>query len=111
MALYCVTLTGVTVSEDVCNCRLVRNYSFLLEIEDAVALENAKIPWTSQKFCVSNVILTATGAGVVVVLILVLVAVVLVTWRCTKCLGKSSRDDQDSTRTPSELRAELGNGK
>ena len=104
MALYCVT--GVTVSE------YVRNYSFLLEIEDAVALENAKIPWTSQEFCVSNLILTAAGAGAVVVLILVLVAVVLVTRRCTKWrLGKSSRDDQNSTRTPSELRAELGNGK
>ena len=112
MALYCVTLTGATVSEDVCNCMLVRNYSFLLEIEDAVALENAKIPWTSQEFCATTEQLIAWGAAAIVGLILVAVALILVTWRCTKCLGKSSSmDGENSTGTPSEIRAELGNGR
>ena len=79
----------------------------MLEIEDAVALENTKIPWTSQEFCATTEQLIAWGAAAIVGLILVAVALILVTWRCTKCLAWRQDDEQ----TPSEIKAELENGK
>ena len=81
----------------------------MLEVEDAVAMESSKTPWTAQKRCATTMELIAIGAPIIAGLLLISVGLVLVTWRCTKCLA-SNKDDQNSTRTPSEL-AEMGNGK
>ena len=80
----------------------------MLEVEDTIVLENAAAPWTSQRFCATTAELIAAGSGAIAGLILVAVVLILVTWKCTKCLGTSgSNEDQNSTRTASEL----GNGR
>ena len=83
----------------------------MLEIQDAVALESKNSPmhWTSQTFCASTKELIASGAVAIAGLIVVAVVLILVTWRCTKCLGKSSSKDLDAELDT--IRAELGNGK
>ena len=80
------------------------NYSFLLEVEDAVAMEEVQSPWTSQRFCATTPELIAAGSGAIAGLVLVAVVLVIVTWRCTKCLGRSGGNDDSTT----ELQADHG---